>query len=204
LNNHDVLVGQDLNDAIKWSPILGSTVVLHAGTPFDRAQAWNLNDREEVVGELAHTDQNDQCVSTRDAMYWSPTGVERVLKRLPHDTHGTALGINDDGLIVGYSEIFNSCNQFEPARRRAVIWHKNQVTDLNKLLKKSDAREIQLITASAISNRGQIAAYGIYRNRPLEKCWSLVLDPDTGEEHYDTTLMCPSVYAFLLTPKEHD
>jgi hypothetical protein len=203
LNNHDVLVGQQLNDAIKWSPTLG-TVVLQAGTPFDRAQAWNLNDREEVVGEFVHNDPNDPCVSIRDAMYWSPTGTGRILERLRNDTHGTALSINEHGLVVGYSETFAGCNGFEPDRRRAVIWHKGRVTDLNKLLKQSDARAIQLITASAISNRGQIAAYGFYRNQPLTKCWNISLDPDTGEESYDDTLQCRSIYAFLLTPDRDD
>jgi len=203
LNNHDVVVGQQLNDAIKWSPTLG-TVVLRAGTPFDRAQAWNINDREEVVGEFVHNDPNDPCVSTRDAIYWSPTGTERVLERLRNDTHGTALSINEHGLVVGYSESFSGCGGFEPDRRRAVIWHKGKVTDLNTLLKKSDAREIQLITASDITERGQIAAYGFYRNQPLDKCWDIVFDPDTGEESYDTTLQCRSIYAFLLTPEKDD
>jgi hypothetical protein len=203
VNNNDVLVGQRLNDAVKWSPTLG-TIVLQAGNSFDRAIPWNLNDRDEAVGEYQHNDANDQCVSTRDAMYWSPTNVGRVLERLPNDTHGTALSINDNGLIVGYSETLTGCNGFDPQLRRAVIWHKGHVTDLNKLLKKSDARKIQLVGATAISNRGQIAAYGIYRDRPLDKCWDFVFDPDTGEFHYDTTLQCPSVFAFLLTPKEGD
>ena len=200
LNNHDVLVGQQLNDAVKWSPTTFGTVVLQPGTPFDRAQAWNLNDREEVVGEFVHNDSNDQCVSTRDAMYWSPTGAARTLERLRHDTHGTALAINEHGLVVGYSESFTGCGGFEPDLRRAVIWHKGHVTDLNKLLKKADARAIQLITASDITNRGEIAAYGFYRNQALTKCPNIALDPDTGEESYDDTLMCRSIYAFMLTP----
>jgi len=200
LNNHDVLVGQQINDAIKWSPTTFGTVVLQAGTPFDRAQAWNLNDRDEVVGEFLHSDPNDQCVSTRDAMYWSPTGTARILERLRNDTHATALGINDHALAVGYSETFTGCNGFDPDRRRAVIWHKGRVTDLNRLLKKSDARAIQLITASAINNRGQIAVSGFYRNEPLTKCWDISLDPDTGEESYDDTLQCRTIHAFLLTP----
>jgi hypothetical protein len=199
LNNNDLLVGQQVNDAIKWSPALG-TVVLQAGTPFERAQAWNLNDRNEVVGEWNHSASNDQCVTTRDAMYWSPTGAGRVLANLRHDTHGTALGINDHGLVVGYSETFASCNEFVPDRRRAVIWHQGRVIDLNTLLKRSDARAIQLINASAISNRGQIAVSGFYRNQPLTRCPNLTLDPDTGAEIYNDTLQCRSIYAFLLTP----
>jgi hypothetical protein len=204
LNNSDVLVGQQLNDAIKWSPTLG-TVILQAGTPLDRPQAWNINDRNEIVGEFFHSDPNDPCVSTRQAMYWSPTGTARVLERLRKDTHGTALSINERGLVVGYSESFSGCGGFEPARRHAVIWHKGKVTDLNKLLKKSDAREIQLITASDINRRGQIATSGFYRDEPLTNCWAVnAFDPNTGEEIYDTTLQCHSIHAFLLTPENDD
>lgn len=37
---------------------------------------------------------------------------------------------------------------------RAAIWHDGRITDLNTLLKSSVAREIQLIQASDINDRG--------------------------------------------------
>lgn len=204
LNNHDVMVGQQFSNAVKWSPTLG-TVVLQAGTFPASAQAWNLNDRDEVVGMWRRQVDENQCVLTMDAMYWSPTGVARSLERLRHDTHAEALGINDQGLAVGYSETVSGCNGFDPELRRAVIWRKGRVTDLNKLLKESDARAVQLLGANAINNRGQIAAYGFYRDEPLSKCPDVTgFDPDTGEEIYDSTLQCRSIYSFLLTPERDD
>ena len=64
------------------------------------------------------------------------------------------------------------------------------------------ASEIQLIQASDINERGQIAAFGFYKNQPQDKCWDFVLDPVTGEFFYDTSRTCHSIHAFLLTPKK--
>ena len=154
------------------------------------------------MGEWQHINNpQDFCLVGADAVYWGPEGgTAQILPRLPHDTHAVAIGINNQGLIVGNSRTMPVCNSFQPDTQRAVIWHQGRVTDLNKLLKKSDAREIQLIQASDINDSGQIAAFGFYRNQPLDKCWDFVFNPDTGESVYDTTLQCHSLHSFLLTP----
>jgi uncharacterized membrane protein len=203
LNDHDVLVGQVSNTARKWSPTLGDVVLLPEGVPGrERLRAYNINNNEEVVGEWQHINNpQDFCLVGADAVYWGPEGgTAQILPRLPHDTHAVAIGINNQGLIVGNSRTMPVCNSFQPDTQRAVIWHQGRVTDLNKLLKKSDAREIQLIQASDINDSGQIAAFGFYRNQPLDKCWDFVFNPDTGESVYDTTLQCHSLHSFLLTP----
>ena len=106
-------------------------------------------------------------------------------------------------MIVGTPRSFShSCIAFEADRQRAVIWHNGRAINLNRRLKKSVAREIQLISASGINDRGQIAAFRFYRNQPLDNCWDLAFDPDTGEEFYDTTRQCRSIHAFLMTPKK--
>ena len=202
LNNHDVLVGQRLNSAVKWSPTLGEVVLgPQEGTPFERLRAFNINDREQAVGEWQHNNPENSCLSRSDAMYWDADGTAHVLEQLPGDSSAIALGINEHGLLVGNSRSATNCDGFAPDLQRAVMWHKGRIIDLNELLKKSVAREIQLIQASGINNRGQIAAFGFYRDRPLDKCWELVFDPVTGEETYDDTRVCRSIEAFLLTPK---
>ena len=55
---------------------------------------------------------------------------------------------------MGNSRSATGCNVFEPDRMRAAIWHDGRITDLNTLLKSSVAREIQLIQASDINDRG--------------------------------------------------
>lgn len=204
MNNHNVQVGQRLNSAIKWSPTLGEVVLgPQEGTAFERLRAFNINDRGQAVGEWQHVNPDNSCLIGADAMFWAPNGTARILDRLPNDTDAIALGVNEEGLAVGNSRSFShSCSNFEADRQRAVIWNKGHVTDLNKLLKKSVAREIQLISASDINDRGQIAALGFYKNRPLDNCWDLVFNPETGESVYDTTLKCRSLHAFLMTPKK--
>ena len=203
MNEHDVMAGQQGNTAVKWSPTLGVVALAPEGIPgVERLRAFNINDREQIVGEWQHFELNDQCLKGADAVFWDSNGAAQKLERLRHDTDAIALGINDQGLIVGNSRSHSGCNTFDPDLQRAVIWHKGKVTDLNKLLEKSDAREIQLIQASDINERGQIAAFGFYKNRPLDKCWDFVFNPDTGEGVYDTTLRCRSIHAFLMTPKD--
>jgi uncharacterized membrane protein len=204
INDQDVLVGQKLNTAVKWSQTHGMVALAPEGVPgVERLRAFNINNREQVVGEWQHfNDPSDQCLKGADAVFWDSGGNEQTLERLKHDTDAIALGINEQGLIVGNSRSHSGCNTFDPDLQRAVIWHKGRVTDLNKLLDRSDARRIQLIQASDINERGQIAATGFYKNRPLDKCWDFVFNPDTGEAVYDTTLRCVSIHAFLLTPKK--
>jgi probable HAF family extracellular repeat protein len=203
MNDHDVLVGQQLNTAIKWSPTRGVIVLGPEGTPGrERLRAFNINDREQVVGEWQHINLDDGCGTGSDAVLWQANGAQQLLERLRNDTDAIALGINDDGLVVGNSRSATGCTVFEPDRMRAAIWHDGRITDLNTLLKNSVAREIQLIQASDINDRGQIAAIGFYRNQPLDNCWDFVFNPDTGEFVYDTTLRCRSIHAFLMTPKE--
>jgi uncharacterized membrane protein len=202
INNDEVMAGSRGASAIKWSPTLGEVVLGPGGVPgVTNAHAWNLNHRGQAVGHLRYLDSSG-CLAPQDAVLWETDGTQRVLPTLPGHTYGTALGINERSLVVGRAEEYMCNTRFKPEHSRAVIWHKNRVTDLNTLLRRRDAQKIQLTSASAVTECGQIATFGFYRDEPLQKCPDFVFDATTGEDRYDPSLTCRPIRAFLLTPVE--
>ena len=184
-----------------------SEIVLASGSnspPQFQALAWNINDRNEVVGYVIHFDENF-CVVDTEARYWAANGMERALPGLPGAQHSVAYGINRHSKVVGYSQAAGAtCNAYDPSLLRAVILSPQGAVDLNTLIPRSTARDVQLILASAINDRGQIAARGIRRKEPKSHCPDFVFDPVTEEFVYDSTLVCQSEYSFLLTPQDDD
>jgi uncharacterized membrane protein len=202
INNDEVMAGSRGPSAIKWSPTLGEVVLGPGGQPgVTNAHAWNLNHRGQAVGHLRYLDGSG-CLAPQDAVLWERDGTQRVLPALPGHTYGTALGINERSLVVGRAEEYMCTGGFKPEHSRAAIWHKNRVTDLNTLLRRRDAQRIQLTSASSITDCGQIAVFGFYRDEPLQKCPDFVFDETTGEDRYDASLTCRTIRAFLLTPSD--
>jgi hypothetical protein len=58
-----------------------------------------------------------------------------------------------------------------------------------------------LMSATAVNDQGQIAAYGFYRNEAQAPCPEETFDEETGEVIFDMSRRCQPVHAFLLTPR---
>jgi hypothetical protein len=116
-----------------------------------------------------------------------------------------AYAINLHGTSVGYSVANETCSNtpYNPLNHRAVIWDKNgTVSDLNSLIPRRVALDLQLTVASAINDRGEILVRGIRINEPKDRCPTYVLDPVTNEFVYDASTTCYSERAYLLVPRD--
>lgn len=89
--------------------------------------AWNtpmaINERGVIVGFANVPGGGNAGNFNAHAFIWTAIGGMRDLGTLPGDTISEALGINDEGLIVGESCGTNGC--------RAVLWQKGNIVDLN-------------------------------------------------------------------------
>jgi uncharacterized membrane protein len=203
INIHEIVVGSSRNDAVKWSPSMG-VVVLASGSlapPFVAARAWAINDRNQVVGSIDRFDDDFSCVLSAEAKIWSPEGVARALPSLPGATVVGAFGINRQGDVVGYSQFASSCGGLDQTQWRAIVWHNRHAEDLNDLIPRRTAREVQLIIATGINDKGEILARGI-DPASQDPCPTIDFDPETGLPVYNPNVMCYSERAFLLTPQD--
>jgi len=202
INDRNVLVGQSSAGAVKWSPSLGEIVLVPAATdaPLYFPWAWNINERNQVVGFIDFFD-DEFCPVRSEAKFWAADGTERTLPLLPGGTHAQAHGINRDAVAVGYVQLETpGCGTYDPTRWRAVSWCEDGVTDLNTRIPHAVAREFQLTFASGIDDQGRIVARGVRRGEAKKPCPLIDFDPETGEEFYNDSLLCQDEYAFLLTP----
>jgi probable HAF family extracellular repeat protein len=111
--------------------------------------AGGINDRGQVVGFAENATQDPTCpppqVLDFQAVIWGPKkGEIQELPPLPGDTESNAIGINDNGQVVGTS---GNCSNFPI---EAVIWQNGTPTDLGTLGGKF------FNVAFAINNQGQV------------------------------------------------
>jgi probable HAF family extracellular repeat protein len=114
--------------------------------------AWNtpaaINDRGVVVG-FSDLPGDSAAKPNYHAFSWSKARGTTDLGTLPGDVRSEALGINNDGLIVGLSR--------DPHRNlRAVIWFGGKIYDLNTLLV-TPSQTLQLLFANDVNDRGEIS-----------------------------------------------
>jgi uncharacterized membrane protein len=201
LNNNRVGVGQSSNRAVRWSPTSGETVLYDDPTFQSAAIAWSVNDRDEAVGPISRFDQTG-CISVQTAAFWAASGQQTLLNPLRGDASTWAYSINNHSEVVGYSySEAQGCDEPDVAQFRAVVWEGQRAVDLNSLVPQRFAREFKLSIAAAINDRGQILVRGVRRGEPKMPCPRIDFDPVTGENFYNDSVFCQSVYAFLLTPK---
>ena len=107
-----------------------------------------LNDNGQVVSDARQG-------NGRDAAYLYENGVLQSLGFLPGHSQSDALGINNDGIIVGYSEVAPSKQD-----RHAFLYFEDDMFDLNDLIAAATPVPEGLILAEAvaINENGQIVA----------------------------------------------
>lgn len=113
-------------------------------------QANWINEAGEVIGWA--TNHGDQALF---AFLWKH-GVLTNLRTLKGDSCSAALGINSKSQVVGLSA--NACT-FTAEDRRASLWEKGHVIDLNVFL--PPGTDLQLTDAYNINDRGEIAGLGV-------------------------------------------
>jgi probable HAF family extracellular repeat protein len=112
--------------------------------------AWNtpmaINQEGIVVGFANAPGGGDPGNFNVHAFVWTPSTGMRDLGTLPGDTTSQALGINDQGLIVGESCGASGC--------RAVLWQNGKIVDMNTLV--APGFTDQLVDANDINDEGVI------------------------------------------------
>ncbi|HEY6307334.1 MAG TPA: hypothetical protein VI488_12845 [Candidatus Angelobacter sp.] len=133
-------------------------VLWQDGRPIDLGSlgghGWNtptsINNLGQIVGfaNLPGDLSDGQLALNFHAFLWTKEGGMQDLGTLPGDAISEALGINNQGQVVGVSFAagFNS--------PRGFIWQDGVMTDLNALI--SPASNLSLIVASDINDRGEI------------------------------------------------
>ncbi|SJM90200.1 DUF3466 family protein [Crenothrix polyspora] len=141
-----------LNGAMKYLGVLGGFY----------SKAYGLNDKGQVVG-LSDVAYNSPYTHA----FVTVNGVMKDLGALRAKDSSTALGINSQGQIVGYSSsdtksignITGWSSAWMSVADRAFVTIKGKMTDLNSLI---DPRiKWTLARANAINDQGQITGVGI-------------------------------------------
>jgi probable HAF family extracellular repeat protein len=136
------------------------------------SQARALNETGQVVGwrqTLLQTGMGVYFTETHGYIYDSVTTNTTLLGALPGDSASRAIGINDQGQVIGTSGHVNSALRGSSfVGREAFLWQGGQMIDLG------------LPTASAINNLGQVVGGKyLWTNGTLTDLNSLI-DPSSG------------------------
>ena len=169
INNAGNVVGFSMNlsgnaRAFLWD---GSIHELQTLSGYQDSYANRINIHNQVVGRIIQytTDsKGDYLFSNAQPFFWE-NGSMRGLGTL-EGNDGEASGINDAGVVVGWS--------MGAEGSRAFIWDKNStagMVNLNELIPE-DSGWI-LVAATAINNQGQIVGYGFQNGGSNEQAFLL-------------------------------
>ena len=135
--------------------------------------AQAINDAGKVVGNASFANG----AAGGDAYLWKD-GVITNLGTLPGDCYSEAFAINSSGQAVGQSY---NC---DTGIARSVLWEDGKVFDLNTLIPHNS--DLQLDNTFAISDRGEIAGFGLPSGCSLDtQCGHAFLLIPCDREHSD-------------------
>lgn len=159
INNRGQVVGfsgdcMSVPHALLWTN--GTVTDLgNLGGMFNIATA--INNHGQVVGFSTLPGDN----APLRGFIWQ-NGVMVNLGVFPGDFHSLALGINDQGQIVG-----DSCD--ESFSCRAFLWQNGTMLDLNRLVHRRDAPFLE--NGNSINSRGQIAGKTTVQGTPIAEAF---------------------------------
>jgi probable HAF family extracellular repeat protein len=118
-----------------------------------RSRASDINEHDMVSGS-SHASQAGMPNGERPFLWDAESGI-RNLGNLPGANDTFALGLNNNGQVVGYGQGSSS--------QRAFLWEANEIYDLNDLVSDDDPLKpyVALLTATDINDFGAIAATGV-------------------------------------------
>lgn len=149
INDQDVAVGWESPDKpILWRNGIGSYLPFHPNYP--KAQAWAINNQNQIAGWLIDSDTPDAF--RNEGGVWTGGQVLGV-GSLSGKIGAIARGINDQGYVIGNTE-----NSPEGYR-----WRNGKIENLNDLIPpiQQEFYPDTIQIPSAINNLGQIVGSGI-------------------------------------------
>jgi hypothetical protein len=199
MNQHNVVVGQVNQSAVKWLPQQGNAVImLDQASPGFMSYALGINNRNVVVGMAGVDAGQAGCWSDAVGMVWGRDNEGRSLPSLPRLTNSEAWSIDDEGTVYGLSSTgADSCAKRSWEANRGTIWRHFRTYDLNKLL--IGPPTVTITNAAHVSSKGQILAYGFRTRDPVKDCPELGASPDDGAPIL-IPQKCRDQRLYLLTP----
>jgi probable HAF family extracellular repeat protein len=165
INDLGQVVGDSQQDTI-FNPLLGfppffpalwdkNSVTKLGGAPgyAFAGDAFNINNKSQVVGRIGVADPNEGAVA--HAYFWE-AGVMRDLGVPAGDDNSEANSLNDAGQVVGDSGVGYILG-YSPDR--ALLWQNDQWIDLNTLIPAGSG--YQLVAAFDVNARGQIVVSAV-------------------------------------------
>lgn len=165
INDLGNLVGFSMTAASNARAFLwdGSMTELEILAGYQDSDAARINNRNQVVGRIRQCEMqaDESCLFTGGQPFFWENRVMIGLGSLGGND-GKALGINDAGVVVGWSKIGEESEE-SSEYNRAFIWERANeaggLVNLNDLIP-GDSGWI-LMEAAAVNNQGQIVGHGI-------------------------------------------
>lgn len=154
---------EEMSRIFIWDSVEGMTAVRGEDNYYSYfyGAGNSINETGQIVGW-----QYGSGVGNLDPFLYTPGNVTasggpilQTIGRLGGN-NGCALGCNNKGQVVGWSEITPGKPQ-----RHAFLWQNDMLYDLNNLIIASDNQGWILEVASAINENGQIVGYGSYNGK---------------------------------------
>ena len=154
INDHGQIVGAS-GDCLVTSASVRHALLWQHGTLTDLGNlggtsgtfATDINNQTDVVGQ-----SNLRGDTTAHAFLWTERDGIQDLGTLPGDVASQAIGVNDEGQVVGLSIDADG-------NAAAFLWRDGVMTDLNTLIPANSP--LFLFVASDIDSRGQIVGWGV-------------------------------------------
>ncbi len=143
--------------AVVWNPARGQIHELRPLPGDSASSATAINDRDQVVGISGACDTAVGGISARRAVMWDHGRVIDI-GSLGGTAWNTAMAINNDGVVVGFSDLTGDQNGAAPNFHAFVWTRENGINDLKTL--SGDV----LSEGLDINNRGQIVGISIGAN----------------------------------------